>query len=127
MIPVASFQPFKITALSLILGGLIGCNSLVQSRMGVTHIGDIKQNWQNYSTVYLKGNVENKAPFLGTGAYLLRDDTGSIWIVSEQPLPSPGDEIVLKGQVTYQSIPIAGQELGEVYLKELEQLQRNSP
>lgn len=119
-------QTFKFSALSLLLGGLLGCTNLAQTGIGVSEIGDIQQNWQKYSTVYVKGTVEKQAPFLGTGAYQVQDATGTIWVVTQESLPSQGDEVLLKGQVKYQSIPIAGQELGEVYVDEVEQLQRKS-
>ena len=119
-------QTVKIGSLSLMIAGLWGCTTLVKSGVGVTDIEQIHSNWQNQDTVYLKGTVENLAPFLQSGAYQLQDATGEIWVMTNSPLPNVGDRIVMRGQVTYQSIPIAGQELGEVYIKELEQLERES-
>ncbi|MCT7974086.1 hypothetical protein [Laspinema olomoucense] len=119
-------QTVKFCSLSLMIAGLGGCTNLVKSGVGVTDIEQIHSDWQKQDTVYLKGIVENRAPFLQSGAYQLQDATGSIWVMTDSPLPNVGDEMVMKGQVTYQSIPIAGQELGEVYLKELEQLKRES-
>lgn len=116
----------QIGSLSLMMAGLWGCTNLVKSGVGVTDIEQIHSNWQNKDTVYLKGTVENIAPFLQSGAYQLQDATGSIWVMTNSTLPNLGDQMVMKGQVTYQSIPIAGQELGEVYIKELEQLERQS-
>lgn len=112
----------KIGALSLAIGGLWGCTNLVKTGIGITPIENIQQNWQKYSTVYLKGTVGTQAPFLGSGAYQLQDRTGSIWVVTDETLPTPGETLILKGQVKHQSIPIAGQDLGEVYVEELEQL-----
>ncbi len=119
-------QTVKIGSLSLIIAGLWSCTNLVKSGVGVTDIEQIHSNWQRKDTVYLKGTVENRAPFLQSGAYQLQDATGAIWVMTNSPLPNVGDQMVMKGQVTYQSIPIAGQELGEVYIKELEQLERES-
>ncbi|MCT7983166.1 hypothetical protein NG796_07655 [Laspinema sp. A4] len=119
-------QTVKIGSLSLMIAGLWGCTNLLKSGVGVTDIERIQSDWQDQDTVYLKGTVENLAPFLESGAYQLQDDTGTIWVMTHSPLPNVGDRLVMKGQVTYQSIPIAGQELGEVYIKELEQLERES-
>ncbi len=115
-------QTVKICSLSLVLAGLSGCTNLVKSGVGVTAIEQIQSDWQKQNTVYLKGTVENRAPFLQSGAYQIQDGTGSIWVMTNSTLPNVGDQVVMKGEVTYQSIPIAGQELGEVYIKELEQL-----
>ncbi|MBD1810782.1 DNA-binding protein, partial [Microcoleus sp. FACHB-DQ6] len=54
--------------------------------------------------------------------------TGSIWILTTQEdLPQLGDEVLLKGEVRYKSITLkelAGKDLGEVYVEEMEQLKR---
>ncbi|MCT7949106.1 hypothetical protein NG798_04845 [Ancylothrix sp. C2] len=113
----------RFGGISILLGAILGCGSFAQN-MPVTNIADIRQNRSNYSTIYLKGRVENQAPFLGTGAYQVRDETGSIWVFTTQSLPNKGDEILLKGEVQYKSIPLAGQDLGEVYIDELEQVKR---
>lgn len=117
-------QALRFGGISLLLGGILGCGSLAQMNAPVTNIREIQENHANYSTIYLKGRVENQAPFLGTGAYQVRDETGSIWVFTTQGLPNKGDEIVVKGEVQYKSIPLAGQDLGEVYIEELEQVKR---
>lgn len=109
--------------------GLLGCGSLghlAQSRVSVsiTNIADIQKNRDSHPTVYLKGKVAGVAAFVGSGAYELQDTTSSIWVVTKQPLPAPGDEVLVKSQVQYQSIPIGGKDLGEVYAQEQEQLER---
>ena len=105
--------------------GVMGIN-LSDHSVEVTRIGDIPQDQNASATVHVLGEVVTKAPFLGSGAYQLKDDTGTIWIVTNQTLPEVGDGILLKGQLKYQSVPIGGQELGEVYIQEQEQLERNA-
>lgn len=127
-------QTFRIRSLSLILtSGLLSCGSLPMSQLNlgvnVASIGDIQQKRQVDAEVYLRGKVENRAPFVGNAAYQLQDGTGSIWILTKQSLPQRGDEVLLKGQVRYKSITIknlAGRDLGEVYIEEMEQLKRTS-
>lgn len=116
-----------LACLSLLLGGLTaGAQmALFGANVGVSDIGEIQQKRDVNSTVYLQGKVEKRAPFLGAGgAYQLQDATGSIWVITNKALPNQGDEISIKGSVNYESIPVADQELGEVYIKEQEQLQR---
>jgi len=105
--------------------GVMGIN-LSDHSVEVTRISDIPQDQNASATVHVLGEVVTKAPFLGSGAYQLKDDTGTIWIVTNQTLPEVGDGILLKGQLKYQSVPIGGQELGEVYIQEQEQLERNA-
>ncbi|MGL5060982.1 MAG: DNA-binding protein [Microcoleus sp.] len=125
-------QALRIGSLSLILtGGLLSCGSLPMSQLNlgvnVASIGDIQQKRQVDAEVYLRGKVENRAPFVGNAAYQLKDGTGSIWVLTKETLPQQGYEVLLKGNVRYKSITIknlAGRDLGEVYIEEMEQLQR---
>lgn len=123
---------YLLPCYGFLVGGLLSCNSMAQSGVSVlnsvsvpvTSIADIPQNQETNSTVYLKGKVAAQAPFMGSGAYELRDTTGKIWVLTTQTLPSRGDEVLIKGQVQYQSIPLAGKDIGEAYLQEQEQLER---
>ncbi|MEO0834694.1 MAG: hypothetical protein AAFY16_01640 [Cyanobacteria bacterium J06642_3] len=73
-------------------------------------------------TVSLTGKVVQVAPFVENAAYQIEDDTGKIWVVTTKAAPQPGAKIQIKGKIQYQSLPFAEQELGELYLVELEQL-----
>jgi hypothetical protein len=114
---------------SLLLFGvglsLIGCGSLkhlgiVLSNPPANTIGELQPSSSDL-TVNLQGKVIKVAPFLGSGAYQIHDTTGSIWVLTEKGLPQPGAEIAIQGQVKYQPIPIGRQEMGEMYILELEQ------
>ena len=115
----------KITTLAILLGGLLGgCDNPTPFGIRVSPIGDVKGNWEKYSTVYLEGQVRKRVLFLVSSAYLLEDDTGNIWVVTTATPPNEGQPVVIKGQVKYQSIPISGKELGEVYIEEQKQLEQ---
>lgn len=126
------FQKFFIGSLLLIFtSGLVSCANLPASQFNlgfnVAKIGDVQQKRQVDAEVYLRGKVENRAPFVGNAAYQIQDATGTMWILTKQVLPQLGDEILLKGKVRYQSIKLkdlAGKDLGEVYIEEIEQLKR---
>jgi peptide subunit release factor RF-3 len=70
------------------------------------------------TTVYIQGKVEKTAPLIQRKAYQINDSTGKIWVVTNQGNFQIGEQVVLKGNVQYQSIPLAGQEYGEIYLEE---------
>lgn len=114
---------------SVLLGiGLIGCGSLsnfniVLSNPSVTSIGELQKH-QGSNTVELKGTVSDRAPFLGSGAYLLQDTTGAVWVMSNKKLPNRGDRVAIRGEVKHQSIAIAQQTKQELYVLEIEQLER---
>lgn len=107
-------------------GSHLGIGGLKLSQLGVsvTKISDIKDNKQG--TVYLQGQVATRAPFLEAGAYKLQDATGTIWIITKQTLPNLGDEVVIKGKPQFQSVPVSGQELGEVVVQQEEELERKA-
>lgn len=91
-----------------------------------TKISDIPQNPNVDTIVYLQGQVTNRAPLLGSGAYQLKDTTGTIWVFTNQTLPNVGDQVSIKGKVQFQSIPIGVQELGEVYVQQEQLLNRKA-
>lgn len=116
-----------------LLGGLLSCGSLPQSslnginlRLGVdvTNIRDIKPERDNEATVYLQGKVAKQVPLLERRVYQLQDSTGTIWILTNRTGLQLEDKVLIKGNVRYQSIPLAGKEFGEVYVEEQEQLER---
>lgn len=118
MLKKKSFYP--LAGYWLLLIGLFGCGSL---QVRIANLQEIQQNRTAYNKVQIQGKVINIAPFLGTGAYEIQDATGSIWVISNGSLPNSGDELIIKGKVQYKSIPIAGDDLGEVYIEEQEKLQ----
>ena len=120
----------KLGIIPLMMFTLMGCNSgIAIPILGIRPVNQIRnlhKHGKNNHQVYVQGKVSQQAPFLGSGAYQLQDKTGTIWVVTERELPQIGEQVFLKGNLQYQSIPINGQELGEFYLLELEQLQSAS-
>lgn len=103
----------------LILAGLTSCSNLNLATIGanITPISDLTPEKSNV-TVYIQGKVEKHAPLLQKHVYQLDDRTGKIWVLTNQSNLRVGSQIVIKGQVRYQSIPLGGKELGELYLEE---------
>lgn len=116
-----------------LLAGLISCGSLPQSSLNainlgpgadVTNIRDIKPARDNEATVYLRGKVAKQVPLVDWWVYQLQDETGTIWVLTNQTGIQQGDEVVVKGKVRYQSIPLVGKDFGEVYVEEQQQIER---
>jgi len=63
-----------LASISLILiGGLFGCSHFAESvGVNVSQISDVKAKSAINTTVTLRGKVQNRAPFLGMGAYQLK-------------------------------------------------------
>lgn len=100
----------------LLLVGLTGCSSFARLGIGVTPIQQVRGKWQLDSTVYLRGQVVNQVPLQESWAYEVQDSTGTIWVFTHQPVPD--GQILLKGKVQYQSVPIDNQDVGEAYILE---------
>lgn len=111
--------------LSIVIVGLVGCQQLKDFGIRtflLTPISAIEQK-KDGAEVYVEGNVIHKAPFLGSGAYQLEDNSGSVWIVTTAPLPPIGEEVRIRGKVQYESLPLAEQDWGEFYILELKKLE----
>lgn len=120
----------KISMIMLLFTGIISCGNLTKTalklNLNVSRIDKIQTKGKIDNQVYLKGKVESLAPFLGTGAYELADDTGSIWIFTREKLPNIGSEITIQGKVRYQSIVVPGlgnKDVGDFYVEELEKIE----
>jgi hypothetical protein len=105
-----------------ILGYLItltGCSPLVT----VQSVQQQPQrNWLT-QTVKLRGQVGSLAPLLKGQVYELQDATGKIWVLSPNRQLRSGQQILIQGRVRYESIDVAGQDFGEVYIEEQQQLE----
>jgi hypothetical protein len=89
-----SLRPASLLALSGVLLLLAGC-------AGVTPIGDLLNNPAKYDgkTVRVQGEVRESAGGLGLGAYQVRDDTGTLTVVSETGgPPRSGAKVGVKGR-----------------------------
>ena len=115
-----NLRKISLAILTLLLGGILGCD-----RFGYTSLLEIDELEQQRlgSKVYLKGTVGDRATFLGSAAYQLKDKTGTIWVITEQSIPPLGTQILLKGQLKYKSIPVGEeQDVGEFYVIEHKQI-----
>ena len=121
-----SMTPKNFFCLILPIASLMGCSQLPlgiavpkQYNFPVQPISVLQQAATTGSKVYLRGQVIQQAPLLNNWAYQLEDKTGQIWVITGDNLPTVGTEVIVEGQVEYQSIPISEQDWGEQYIQEL--------
>ena len=89
-----SVRPASLVVLAGALLSLAGC-------AGVTPIGELLDNPAKYDgkTVSVEGEVKESAGGLGLGAYQVRDDTGTLTVVSETGgPPRTGSKVGVKGR-----------------------------
>ena len=87
-------RPAALAAQTALLLMLAGC-------AGVTPIGELLDNPARYDgkTVRVRGEVKESAGGLGLGAYQVRDNTGTLTVVSENAgPPRTGSNIGVKGR-----------------------------
>jgi hypothetical protein len=87
-------RSFSLVPLVAALMLLAGCAS-------VTPIGELLDNSTKYNgkTVRVQGEVKEGAGGLGIGAYQLKDNTGTITVVSDRgSAPRKGSKVAVKGK-----------------------------
>ncbi|MDZ4874211.1 MAG: hypothetical protein CLLPBCKN_003607 [Chroococcidiopsis cubana SAG 39.79] len=117
---------FKTAIYSLLILGLLSCGRLPQyamngiGLMGTTalKIGELKPETGNGTTVRLQGKVVQQIPLAGWRMYQLQDSTGKIWVLTKRTNVRLQTPVSIEGKVYFQSIPIAGQDFGEIYVEE---------
>ena len=80
---------------------LAGTLLLLAGCAGITPIGELLDNPTKYDgkTVRVEGTVRESAGGLGLGAYQVRDDTGTLTVVSETGgPPRSGSKVGVKGR-----------------------------
>jgi hypothetical protein len=85
---------------------------------GITKISEVKSDPSKFrdKTVRVMGTVTNSVGVMSTGGYEIEDDTGRIFVVSNQGVPARGAEVVVEGTV-FTGAMVLGQAMG-VTIKE---------
>lgn len=90
---------WAIAAILLLCLAFTGCNR-VGSPISVP-IGKVLSNPRNYEgkNITISGTVTDSISLLVIKAFVLADDTGQIYVVTERILPKKGDHVRIKGSV----------------------------
>lgn len=91
---------------------------VVPAQVQTTAIANLPTTPKQTAIVYVKGTVGDPVPLLEGTVYPLQDATGKVWILTQQPAPKPGEEVVVKGTIRYKPISINGKEQGSIYLEQ---------
>lgn len=118
----AELQKLWLSTSTLLVVGLVSCGSLASLGTEVINIGDIHQKWNAYSTVRVQGNVGDRVPLVGSQVYEVEDSTGTIWVLTKEPAPNQGDQVLIEAKVRHEDILVNAQDFGEAYLIEEKRL-----
>lgn len=65
--------------------------------------------------------VKKIIPLVHRKGFEVKDETGSIWIITEGKTPQVGSRISIEGKLKYKEIVIGNETLKEFYLEKIEQ------
>lgn len=89
----------------------------------ITPIAEIhQQSNPSPQSLNLTGTVGKQVPLLERYAYELSDETGSIWVLTRDSAPQPGDEVIIQGVVRLQKVEGISETLTERYIEQQAQL-----
>ncbi|MBD0335736.1 MAG: hypothetical protein ICV62_09620 [Cyanobacteria bacterium Co-bin13] len=127
---------------SFLLVGILGCSSSPEAinespslassisavpglgwLRSVTPVSDVPALTADAAETHLEGQVQQQVPLLDQWLYELKDDSGSIWVMTPTPPPAPGESVVIRARIHYEPILVQGNDLGEHYAEELERLE----
>ncbi len=93
-------------------------------RLGVVlKVNEIQQASQlSGASVRLQGKVGDRIPLIGQQIYQLEDETGRVLVVTSSTALRSGDTVRIRGTLRFESIPIAGKEMGGIYIEETERI-----
>lgn len=95
--------------------------SIRLANRSVVSIADVTEA-QTDKTVAIAGTIEQRAAVLEGWLYKVSDDSGSLWVLSENSTPEAGPEVgkavTVEGVVRYEEIVVGEIDAGSVYLQE---------
>jgi hypothetical protein len=122
----------RITAIGLIpltlliiLGSKRVINFNFASSSKIIHVSQIKQDAGKSRRVKISGTVTKVIPLVSSVAYQVKDDTGEIWVLSENEAPQVDQNIIINGTLKYQNINIGEEDFGSFYVLESTKQQIN--
>ena len=69
-------------------------------------------------TITVSGEIAQKAAVLEGWIYQIKDDTGSLWILSDRDVPEVGESVTVEGTVRYEPIMVDSIDASEFYIEE---------
>ncbi|MBL1209689.1 hypothetical protein [Geminocystis sp. GBBB08] len=86
----------------------------------VIDISKIQNQNKTTEIIKIEGICQNIIPLLDRKGFEIKDQTGSIWVVTQGNIPKIGDRISVEGQLKFQEIVIGEEKFNEFYLEKSE-------
>lgn len=69
-------------------------------------------------TITVSGEVAQSAALLEGWLYQIKDETGSLWVLTNSDAPEVGASVTVEGAVRYEAIVVEDIDAGEFYIEE---------
>lgn len=73
---------------------------------------------QNGDTVHVQGTVIGRAPLLSSSLYQVQDESGTVWVLSAEPLPPEAASVQVVGTLQVEPISVDGIDISDFYIRE---------
>ena len=119
----------------ILIAGLVGCSHAAEGPgsedstglhfpSGIAQIGrptvtiqELSPQQQN-DTLQIEGTVEQQAPLLAGSIYQLQDDSGTIWVLSDDAPPAASSSVRVVGTLQVEPIQVEGIDISDFYVQE---------
>lgn len=79
---------------------------------------DSLTNEQVDDTIAVSGEIAQRAAMLDGWLYQIKDETGSLWVLTDRDAPELGEFVTVEGAVRYEAIMVENIDAGEFYIEE---------
>ena len=119
---IRRFRQSAIIVLAIVIAGFSGvsCAQIRRASVPVTPISSLLEVEDAENEIYVRGTVINRVAILGQGLYQVEDDTGSVWVLTEDEVPAIDTNVTVRG-ISEGLMQIGDRRFG-VTLKEIERL-----
>jgi hypothetical protein len=110
-----------IGIIPLLLLILLGWNKVINldiSSLDIVYVSQLKEDFRKFQKVKIDGQVIKIIPLVGSFAYQIQDNTGEIWVVTENEPPQINQKLVIDGTLQYQDVAIGAKNFGDFYILE---------
>lgn len=119
----------------MLIAGLVGCSQpaevavteesaglhlpsrIAQIARPTATIQELSPAQQN-ATFQIEGQVVRQAPLLAGSMYQLQDDSGTVWVLSEDAPPAAAAAVRVVGTLQVEPIRVEGIDISDFYLQE---------
>lgn len=124
-----ALKSLSLLSLSFFFWGITSCSYLIKLGFAspeVTEISEIQNQDQATETIKIEGIVKKIIPLIDRKGFEVKDQTGSIWVVTQGNIPKIGDRISVEGRLKSQEFIIGEEHFKEFYLESMEEASTDS-